>query len=54
MRKAIDITPSWEGLMPALIAILENGKEEAKGPIRDELMRLAKTIDQRNGDGRTR
>ena len=39
-----DLTPTWSGLMPALIAAAGNG---SKGAI-DELMKLAATVDRLN------
>ena len=42
--KYIDMTPTWQGLMPALIAAAANGSQAAI----DELMRLARTVDQQN------
>ena len=44
----IDLTPTWEGLMPAMIAILEGAPEAAKVPIREELTRLARAMDKHN------
>jgi hypothetical protein len=44
----IDLTPSWSGIMPALIAALENGTEEGRRLARAELMRLAHITDAQN------
>tara|TARA_Y100001949_G_C15810814_1_gene253395 strand:- start:277 stop:480 length:204 start_codon:yes stop_codon:yes gene_type:complete len=41
----IDITPDWAGIMPGLIAVLENGTNEGKKMVREELMRLARAVD---------
>ena len=46
MSKTIDITPTWEGLMPALFRVLESGSIEAKGSVRAELMKLARFADK--------
>lgn len=48
MPKTIDITPTWASLMPAMIAVLENGGEEGKQAIREELLRAAAIIDSVN------
>ena len=40
----IDLTPTWSGLMPALIAAAANGSQGAIG----ELMRLAAIVDRHN------
>ena len=48
--KTIDITPTWEGLMPAMIQVLRNpkaSKESVQG-ITEELIRLAKIVDKQN------
>ncbi len=42
--KYIDLTPTWEGIMPALIAAAANDSQAAI----EELMRLARTVDQMN------
>jgi hypothetical protein len=44
----IDLTPTWSGLMPALIAAAANGNQGAT----DELMRLAATVDRLNAKNR--
>ena len=45
--KTIDITPTWESLIPAMIAVLQNPKapKEAVQGIIEELTRLAKIAD---------
>ena len=40
----IDLTPTWEGIMPALIAAAANNSKAAI----EELTRLARTVDQMN------
>ena len=45
-----DLTPTWAGLMPALMAVLENGLPEGKAGVRSELMRLAEFADRRNNE----
>lgn len=44
----IDMTPTWEGLMPGLIAMLQDGSPAAQQTAREELTRLAKFADQQN------
>jgi len=45
----IDVTPTWEGLMPAMIQVLRNPKSnpEAIQGITEELIRLAKIADSK-------
>lgn len=52
--KTIDLTPKWQGLLPIMLHVLENPKSpaEAKGNIRSELTRLAKFVDEMNGDAK--
>lgn len=46
--KTIDLTPSWAGLMPALIAALQCGGPEGQAIAREELGRLAASVDAQN------
>ena len=46
--QTIDITPTWQHAMPILIMALENGTEQGKRAAREELMRLAKLVDEAN------
>ena len=43
MTKDVDITPSWQGLVPAMCAVLENPKAgfESKAHIQDQIMHIA-------------
>lgn len=43
--RRIDATPTWEGLMPALVAVIENGTGEGRETAVEELMRLARAAD---------
>lgn len=45
--ETIDLTPSWAGVMPVLVACLEDGTDEGKKIAREELARLAKAMDAR-------
>ena len=42
----VDMTPTWEGLMPAMIALVKQGNKVAE----DELMKLARSVDERNAE----
>jgi len=48
--QTIDMTPTWAGLLPTMLAILEDksAPEAAKKPLREELMRLARAVDKQN------
>lgn len=46
--KTIDLTPTWAGIMPGIISILENGNEDGRKIAREELMNLAKQVDSLN------
>ena len=39
------VTPTWEGLLPAMLAVLEGGSPEARSTIIDELRRMARIAD---------
>lgn len=38
--------PQWRGVMPAFIAVLEDGEPAGRAIARDELMRVARTLDE--------
>ena len=42
----VDMTPTWEGLMPVMIALVKQGNKVAE----DELMKLARSVDERNAE----
>jgi hypothetical protein len=45
--KTIDMTPTWEGILPALIAVIENGTTgEARANALNELRRMAQLADK--------
>lgn len=48
MTKTIDMTPTWESAVKIYIAVLENQNASAEGRkiAREELVFLAKTVDQ--------
>ena len=43
----IDLTPTWESLIPAMFAVLENPKAsyDAKQTVREELLKVARSTD---------
>ena len=48
----IDVTPAWTGVLPMLIAALENGSEVGRKIAREELARMARAADLYNGGWR--
>jgi hypothetical protein len=50
MMKTIDITPTWASIIPPLVEVLKNPKApaQAKREVTDELIRLAKIVDDQN------
>lgn len=44
-KRTIDATPTWAGLMPALVAVIESGTAEGRASATGELMRLAEAAD---------
>ena len=46
----IDLTPTWAGLIPAMVAVLANPEAEykAKRNIQEQLTRLATAVDKMN------
>ena len=49
---AVDLTPQWEPLIPAFVAVLQNPKAspESHNIIKGELIRLARYADNPNRD----
>jgi hypothetical protein len=45
--KTIDITPTWEGILPVMLEVLKNPKADpqAKKEVWSEFMRLARIAD---------
>lgn len=41
----IEATPTWSGVLPLLIAALQDGTEEARDTATQELRRMAKAAD---------
>lgn len=44
--KVIDVTPTWSGILPALMMLLESPSAEARQTAKDELLRMAKLADR--------
>ena len=45
MADYINITPTWEEIAPALIAVLEDGSDHGRDQARREIIRMAKIAD---------
>lgn len=43
--KTIDVTPTWEGLVPAFLALIENGTPEGRAMAVKEITRMAQIAD---------
>lgn len=50
MQETIDITPTWSALVPIMVEVLKNPKANnaAKAEVTQELLRLAKIVDDQN------
>lgn len=46
--KYIDMTPTWEEILPTLLLLLSEGAPEGQKTAREELQRMAKLADERN------
>ncbi len=44
--KTIDLTPTWESLIPIIIAVLQDGTEAGKKEVTEELTRMAQIADR--------
>lgn len=44
-RVVVDVTPTWAGLLPALLAVLESGNATGRKMAREELARMAAAAD---------
>lgn len=44
----IDMTPTWSALLPAFVAVLEDGTQEGRRIARLELQRMAQAADYWN------
>lgn len=45
MAQSIDLTPTWEGILPGLLWVLQDGDNEGKRIAKEELKRMAKAAD---------
>tara|TARA_R100000458_G_C8273565_1_gene248440 strand:- start:307 stop:489 length:183 start_codon:yes stop_codon:yes gene_type:complete len=54
--ETIDITPTWQELLPAMLAVIANPKasHESKEVITEELMQLAKFVDNQNAKAKAK
>lgn len=50
--QTVDLTPSWAGIMPAIIAALQHGTPAGQAMARGELERLALEVDSANNRAR--
>jgi hypothetical protein len=48
MSYFMPVTPTWQGLLPCLLAVLENGSAEGRAMARVELSRMAQAADLHN------
>jgi len=44
--QTIDMTPTWEGILPVLITLIENGNATGRATAVDELRKMAKLADE--------
>lgn len=42
----VDVTPTWEALVPLLVEIIRNGDYQARWNAEDEFKRMARAADQ--------
>lgn len=40
-----DFTPTWEDILPAMLAVLENGPSQGSEIVKEELLRMARIAD---------
>lgn len=45
MTSTIDLTPTWQGMLPLLLALVESGGEEGRKVATEELRNMAKLAD---------
>jgi hypothetical protein len=43
--KTINITPTWENILPTLLAVIENGNFEGRKVALEEITRMAQLAD---------
>jgi len=49
----VDITPTWAGILPALIAVIRDGTPEGQRAAVTELQRMAQAADRLNALAKT-
>jgi hypothetical protein len=45
MKEYIDVTPTWEALVPLFVEIIRNGEFQARMNAEEELYRMARAAD---------
>lgn len=50
--KTIDITPTWRGILPALLAVYTDGTAKGRADALKELQRMADIADQAVADAK--
>lgn len=48
MAQYIDLTPTWEQILPALLAVIKDGSAEGRKIAAEELRRMAQAADKWN------
>lgn len=48
----VDVTPTWQGILPLLIELLQNGNDAGQRTAREELAKMAKAADLYNEEQR--
>ena len=46
--RVIDLTPTWEGLLPALIAVIAHGSESSRATAIESLRQVCAAVDEMN------
>lgn len=52
--RSVDVTPTWAGLLPALLAVLDNGTAQGRAMAKEELARMAVAADKAVADQKAR
>ena len=46
MTKTIDVTPTWQGILPSLLILLKSERTSAREVAENELVRMARLADK--------
>ena len=46
MQEKIDLTPTWQGVLPVLVALVSNGGPSGRAHAMKELVRMAQLADR--------